>query len=156
MRSLICILLLLSQTSYAKIKIDEFVTKKKPQRKVAQFDLITKAQESFDHFIKCSEQVDNKTSPLESPATKCIQEQFFSTQSIDAIIHYFSWFQSNTKISNLYPCQGDLLSLAQDFKAKPKDLSYCIKTQNEMGTQEGIIWFRVREEHLKILKIKLM
>lgn len=148
----LCIVFLICKTASAKIKIDEDLIKNK-SRKVAQYDLINKAQEKLKAFIKCSNQI-KSTNSIDAEAAKCVQEQFYSILSPVSIIAYLNWLNSNIQISNLFNCEGELLSLAQEFKEKPKDLFYCFAVKAET-TQQGFISFRVKDEELKILKIKL-
>lgn len=152
MRFILCAVILICQQTNAKIKLNETLVKTK-KRKVAQYDLINKAQDRINALVTCANQIKN-TNSIEPAAAKCTQDQFYATLSPVSIIAYLSWLNSNVQISKLYDCEGELLSIAQDFKEKTKDLFYCFSAKAEI-TQQGFISFRVKDEELKILKIKL-
>ncbi len=139
---------------FSKIKIDDTLLKKETKRKISQFTHLQLAQNRFEAFVNCKIHVDKKNANRARFA-ECINEQFFNTPPIEFLIKFETWFGSDSAVSLLYDCPAETQNLAEALKDNPKDIFYCIDVVEQRQRIHGFIFFKIKDEKIKIYKIKI-
>jgi hypothetical protein len=153
MKIFFSILIFSSSIGFAKINLDKSMLQMKIKRTVSQLSHLSLAQERFDSFLKCGSH--GKNTLMRAKEEECLQDQFYDEQSPDLILTYLGWLQSESTVSMLYECEGKIQEVSQSLMEKPKDVVYCIKMKTQEVFVEGFVYFRVKGENLKILKLKI-
>lgn len=153
MKIFIAIMLASSSLSFAKVTHDKSLSQKPSKRTVSQVNHLGLAQERFDLFLKCENQLD-KRSKEPKRERECIQNQFYDEQSPVMLRSYMEWLLTEVAVSSLYECEGKLHEISQSLRESPKDITYCLKIRTAEGLAEGFIYFRIKDESVKILKLK--